>query len=92
MKKAFEILKWLMLVSVIVLLKSFTFKQQEQVKCQQFDVLITASEEHFLNTEMIHNLLKNKNFDLNINLQFRRKIKEKIYQIISNLLAAGLSQ
>ena len=61
MKKAFEILKWLMLVSVIVLLKSFTFKQQEQVKCQQFDVLITASKEHFLNTEMIHNLLKNKN-------------------------------
>lgn len=60
MKNAFEILKWLMLFAVIVLLMAFSFKQQEKVKCQQFDVLLSASEDHFVNNEMIHELLKNK--------------------------------
>ena len=60
MKKAFEILKWLMLFAVIVLLMAFSFKKQEKVKCQQFDVLLAASEDHFVNNEMIHELLKNK--------------------------------
>ncbi len=61
MKKAFEILKWLMLIAVIVLLMAFSFNQQEKVKCQKFDVLLASSEDHFVNNEMIHDLLKNKN-------------------------------
>lgn len=61
MKKASEILKWLILIVVIVFLMAFSFKEQQKVKCQRFNVLLAGSEEHFVNHEMIHDLLKNKN-------------------------------
>ena len=83
MKKAFEILKWLMLVVVIVLLMAFSFKQQEKVKCQHFDVLLAASEDHFVNNEMIHELLKNKNLHPLERTSAEIAIKE-IEQSISN--------
>ena len=83
MKKAFEILKWLMLVVVIVLLMAFSFKQQEKVKCQHFDVLLAASEHHFVNNEMIHELLKNKNLHPLERTSAEIAIKE-IEQSISN--------
>ena len=83
MKKAFEILKWLMLVVVIVLLMAFSFKQQEKVKCQHFDVLLAASEDHFVNNEMIHELLKNKNLHPLERTSEEIAIKE-IEQSISN--------
>ena len=83
MKKAFEILKWLMLVVVIVLLMAFSFKQQEKVKCLHFDVLLAASEDHFVNNEMIHELLKNKNLHPLERTSAEIAIKE-IEQSISN--------
>ena len=83
MKKAFEILKWLMLVVVIVLLMAFSFKQQAKVKCQHFDVLLAASEDHFVNNEMIHELLKNKNLHPLERASAEIAIKE-IEQSISN--------
>ena len=61
MKKIFEILKWMMLIAVIVLLLAFSFKKEEKVLCQQFDLLLTPSEDQFVNNEMIHDLLKNRN-------------------------------
>ncbi|MEE2699855.1 MAG: hypothetical protein VYD71_00635 [Bacteroidota bacterium] len=61
MKKVFEILKCLMLVAVIVVFMVFTLKKQEKVKCEQFDVLLLATEDHFVNNQMINELLNNKN-------------------------------
>ena len=83
MKKAFEILKWLMLVVVIVLLMAFSFKQQEKVKCHHFDVFLSASEDHFVNNEMIHELLKNKKLHPLERTSAEIAIKE-IEQSISN--------
>ncbi len=83
MKKAFEILKWLLLVVIIVVLMAFSFKQQEKVKCQHFDVLLATSEGHFVNNEMIHELLQNKNLHPLERTSAEIAIKE-IEQSISN--------
>ena len=56
MEKAFEILKWLTLVVVIVLLMAFSLKNQKKAQCQQFEVMLTTSKNHFVNDKMINNL------------------------------------
>ena len=61
MKKAFEILSWLMLIAVIVLLMAFSVKSQKLVDCQKFDVIIASSENHFVNDKVINEILINKN-------------------------------
>ncbi len=61
MKKAFEILSWLMLIAVIVLLMAFSVKNQQIVECQKFEVVVASSENHFINDKMINELLSNKN-------------------------------
>jgi len=60
MKKAFEILSWLMLIAVIVLLMAFSVKSQKLVDCQKFDVIIASSENHFVNDKIINEILINK--------------------------------
>ena len=60
MKKAFEILSWLMLIAVIVLLMAFSVKNQQLVECQKFEVMVASSENHFINDKMINELLSNK--------------------------------
>ena len=61
MKKAFEILSWLMLIAVIVLLMAFSVKNQQLVECQKFEVMVASSENHFINDKMINELLSNIN-------------------------------
>ena len=72
MKKVFEIFKWSMLLSVIVLLMDFSIKNQKKVQCQQFEVVLTTSENHFINDKMINDLLKSKN------LHPLEKVREEI--------------
>ena len=61
MKKVFEIFKWSMLLSVIVLLMAFSIKNQKNGNCQAFDVIVVNSENHFVNDKIINELLNNKN-------------------------------
>ena len=61
MKKVFEIFKWSMLLSVIVLLMAFSIKNQKNGNCQAFDVIVVSSENHFINDKIINELLSNKN-------------------------------
>ena len=61
MKKVFEIFKWSMLFSVIVLLMAFSIKNQKNGNCQAFDVIVVSSENHFINDKIINELLSNKN-------------------------------
>ena len=61
MKKVFEIFKWSMLLSVIVLLMAFSIKNQKKGNCQAFNVIVVSSEHHFINDKIINELLSNKN-------------------------------
>lgn len=61
MKKVFDILSWLMLITVIVLLMAFSVKKQKAVDCKVFEVVVAQSENHFVNEKTINNLLKDKN-------------------------------
>ena len=72
MEKAFEILKWLTLVVVIVLLMAFSLKNQKKAQCQQFEVMLTTSKNHFVNDKMINDLLKSRN------LHPLEKVREEI--------------
>ena len=61
MKKVFEIFKWSMLLSVIVLLMAFSVKNQKNGNCQAFNVIVVSSENHFINDKIINDLLRSKN-------------------------------
>ena len=61
MKKVFEIFKWSMLLSVIVLLMAFSIKNQKNGNCQAFNVIVVSSENHFINDKIINDLLRSKN-------------------------------
>ena len=65
---------------------AFTFKQQENVTCKQFAVFFIETDNHFINKEMIDNLLTMQNLH-----PFEKSNKEiaieKIEQTITNHFA-----
>ena len=66
MQKAIEIVKWIFLISVIVLLMAFSINKQKLTTCNVFDVEIACSENDFVDSKMIEEFLKNKNFKFHI--------------------------
>ena len=61
MQKVIEIVKWILLLSVIVLLMAFSVNKQKLTTCNVFDVEIVSSENDFIDSKTVEEFLKNKN-------------------------------
>ena len=61
MQKLIEIVKWILLLSVIVLLMAFSVNKQKLTTCNVFDVEIVSSENDFIDSKTVEEFLKNKN-------------------------------
>ncbi len=83
MQKVIEIVKWILLLSGIVLLMAFSINKQKLTTCNVFDVAITSSENDFVDSKMIEEFLKNKN--LHPSGKFRTEIAiDEIEKNIAN--------
>ena len=61
MQKLIEIVKWILLLSVIVLLMAFSVNKQKLTTCNVFDVEIVSNENDFIDSKTVEEFLKNKN-------------------------------
>ena len=61
MQKVIEIVKWILLLSVIVLLMAFSVNKQKLTTCNVFDVEIVSSKNDFIDSKTVEEFLKNKN-------------------------------
>ena len=61
MQKLIEIVKWILLLSVIVLLMAFSVNKQKLTTCNVFDVEIVSSKNDFIDSKTVEEFLKNKN-------------------------------